>query len=305
MILKGELDILKFHTLNEMKMNAEQYFSKLIDMINRGQEELAKYTIKENNTIFPIKVEDLFYLKDILFKIKYRKSIFSDELNEVSELFRKFEKNPAVELNLDLNTKVNVENFRRRSLTYINNNNLCYNLSNYLYIENSPISKNVKFIDYYNFLTIRTGNCFGDMGLQNKTNTRTATIKAAGDCYLGYINIEQYYQFISSEKNQITNKEMIFIIQNSFFKKIPQNIFKTKYFNDFISINIMKGDYLFRENNESDYLYFIREGNIQLSISKINLKEINSLIKSFSSQIDITDDLISIIQYLFRLECPR
>ena len=82
MILKGELDILKFHTLNEMKMNAEQYFSKLIDMINRGQEELAKYTIKENNTIFPIKVEDLFYLKDILFKIKYRKSIFYDELNE-------------------------------------------------------------------------------------------------------------------------------------------------------------------------------------------------------------------------------
>ena len=42
-----------------------------------------------------------------------------EELNEVSELFRKFEKNPSVELKLDLNTKVPCLNSALSSIVFV------------------------------------------------------------------------------------------------------------------------------------------------------------------------------------------
>ena len=130
------------------------------------------------------------------------------------------------------------------------------------------------------------------MGLENKTQTRTATMQAVDDCFLGYIHIKYYSEFILFEKQKIAMKDLTFISENFFFKNIPPNIFKTKYYSYFILSDYAKGDYLFKENSDSDFFYFIKEGEVHLSMNNVNIREMNDIIKKLCEKIKQNDDLI-------------
>ncbi len=291
-ILRGEMKILKPILSAEVKITGEQYFIKLHELVKNNEIEIVRYIIKENHDIYPISQNDIYYLKDILFKIKYRKSIYSQDtlsFDMLNNLFSEFDKNLVDELSLT-STELSSDILKRKSINYLLNSQKNIKLKNYLFLENCMVTKNIKLYTYDHFHTLRTGNIFGDFGLENKTQTRTATIQAITDCQLGYINIKYYHEFISYEKQKIASRDLNFILSNFFFKNIPQNTFKQKYFSDFISCDYTKGDFLFTENSEADYIYFIKEGEVHLSISHINLKEINSLIKDLSEKLKITED---------------
>lgn len=297
MILKGEVQILKATVIKEKKMTAEQYFFYLDDQIRLGQEELVRIIIKENYNIYPININDITNLKDIIFMVRYRKSIYSlEELssNQLNELFLQFNKDPFQEINLDLKIEIPNEKLRRSSITYLKDTVKSYNVSSYLYLENSQM-KTVKCYFYENFLTLTTGDFFGDYGLENKTHTRTATIKAKEDCFLGIIDIKQYLELIYAEKQKIAIKDQLFILEHFLFKNISHNVFKLKYFANFICCKFIKDEYLFKQLSDLDYVYFILEGEISLSISNINFKEINVLIKNLCEKMKITDEIVSII----------
>lgn len=76
-------------------------------------------------------------------------------------------------------------------------------------------------------------------------------------------------------------KEIDFLVSNFFFRNISLSNFKTKYFYNFLRLELLKGTSLFKEKETCQKLYFIKEGEVELKLelSTIELmKLINHLI---------------------------
>ena len=73
--------------------------------------------------------------------------------------------------------------------------------------------------------------------------------------------------------------------------------FRKKYFSDFTLHEYFRGDAIFEDKVKIEYLYFIKEGEVELTLN-INLFELTNLIKSFSELFkhDITDEKYSIYE---------
>ena len=87
-------------------------------MVSKGDEELVRITIKENFYLYPIHMKDIHNLKNILFNIRLRKTIFSKEkfeANEVQDLFKNINRDPAIDLDLNLTTQIISDYIRRNS----------------------------------------------------------------------------------------------------------------------------------------------------------------------------------------------
>ena len=84
-------------------------------------------------------------------------------------------------------------------------------------------------------------------------------------------------------------KNSYFILENFFLKTISNCKFRKKYLNDFISEEYKFGDYLFKQNTELDYVYFISEIKVHLKIYNTNLIQINEMIKSLCDNLKITN----------------
>ena len=272
-------------------------------MMSKGQEELVRITIKENYHIYPIHIKDIYNMKNILFNMSLRKTIFSKErieVNKVQDLFYNFNRDPLIELNLNLTSEIPSDTIKRNSLKFIEKNLNNYNLVDYHYLESNQINRTIKFYDYETFHILKQGNYFGELGLENKSQTRTATIQALPDCYLGYINTDDYRSFISRENQNLITKNSDFLSENFFFKSISSIKFREKYLNDFICEEYKKGDYLFRQNTDFDYIYFICEGEVHLTINNTNFIQINTLIKTLCDNLNIPNIPFGII--IFNLD---
>ena len=117
-ILKGEVDIKRPIIFREDKITADQYFNQLLEMVSKGDEELVRITIKENFYLYPIHMKDIHNLKNILFNIRLRKTIFSKEkfeANEVQDLFKNINRDPLIDLDLNLTTQIISDYIRRNS----------------------------------------------------------------------------------------------------------------------------------------------------------------------------------------------
>jgi hypothetical protein len=75
--------------------------------------------------------------------------------------------------------------------------------------------------------------------------------------------------------------EVDFLISNFFFRNISLSNFRTKYFYNFLRVELLKGTPLFKEKEPCQKLYFIKEGEVELKLelSTIELiKLINHLV---------------------------
>ena len=93
------------------------------------------------------------------------------------------------------------------------------------------------------------------------------------------------------EKQKIIMIEVGFLTENFFYKTINPFIFQKKYFSEFLLCESIKGNCLFQENKVCDFLYFIKEGEIELKI-EANLIELNQLIKTLVIKSNITTDYV-------------
>ncbi len=109
--------------------------------------------------------------------------------------------------------------------------------------------------------------------------SRTATIQANKDTYLCYIYSDHYRDYILAEKQKLKIKEIKFFVECFLYNLISIPIFEKKCFSNFTYHELFRNETLYFEDDSLDYLYFIKEGEIELSLNK-NLLELHVLIKT-------------------------
>ena len=117
---------------------------------------------------------------------------------------------------------------------------------------------------------------FGDVALITNTQ-RNATVKAKKDCYLLSIIINDYNKVILEfQKKQFSIEIENFLNTYSFFRNF-ENDKIVKLFNCFTKIELFNGDYLYKQNMDSNSIYVIYSGSF-ISYSFVSFPWINDYI---------------------------
>ena len=135
----------------------------------------------------------------------------------------------------------------------------------------------ITLFKYKSFLQLKNNDFFGDSAMDKKT-VRNATIKTIDETHFCFLDNEHYNNFLKEEKNKISQREVKFLIANYFFNTVIESKFEKNYLNWFIYEEKQKDEFIIKENNPVDYLYFIKEGIVELSINK-NVFEIENIIQ--------------------------
>ena len=177
------------------------------------------------------------------------------------------------------------------------NKNLDLNFDEIIKDDFKSLILNKKFDFYYEELeemgTYSEGFTFGETELINKTN-RDLVIKSVTNCKLIYVNKFDYNRILkTTEEKALEKKADIFIKNFPLFKEwtIEQLI---KLFNYLVQENYNKYEYIYKQNDENEYLYFLEEGAIiqYANISFSWYKEYIEYIENFND--NLLDDLLKI-----------
>ena len=145
-------------------------------------------------------------------------------------------------------------------------------IQRYRILSNNVVRFKVNLFKYKNIIELGKGTFFGDTAL-DKLTTRNATIQTTDDTHFCFLGNNHYSSYIKLEKERLTNKEINFIVDNFFLKDIPYKLFEQKVFANFYYHELTKREIICQENQTLEYLYFIKEGIIELSIKK-NIPEL-------------------------------
>lgn len=115
------------------------------------------------------------------------------------------------------------------------------------------------------------------------------------DCDLGKISNEIYSEYILNENQKFKGKEISFLIENFIFQTVSVKLFKKNIFHEFVRLSFPKYSFIFKQNQITDYLYFICEGEVELSI-ELNLLQLNDLIQLLGTKLDPDNKKSKIIE---------
>jgi CRP-like cAMP-binding protein len=284
-ILKGKISILKPVSF-QTRMTSMEYYQFLKEYKKNNELHLIKLIISSNLQSFPIDIKDFDNLDDILIRVKLRKILLKNpNLMYLKNFFEEVNVNPK-KYGVDMNELTEISFFGQTAL-YENNltlilDNLIKNdnfnkLETYRYFENEIEKKNVTLFRMKNFMFMGPGNYFGDYAIDSNL-CRTATICAIEDTHFGFLEIPIYREYIQMEKQKLSTKEISFLIENFFFNSINNKVFEKKYFNHFFPEMFYKGNILFKDGENLEHIYFIKEGEIEIVLNR-NILEIYKIIK--------------------------
>ena len=152
-------------------------------------------------------------------------------------------------------------------------------------IENKFINIKYKFFLWkYNIVCdLGKGKSFGEVALKKGDNRRTATIMTKTDCIFGVLEKDEYQSLIKEfvEKARKINTESI--MHSKLFQNYREDLFDSHYFNCFKAIKKYKGDYIFNQNEKREYIYFIKNGDVQIELYS-SWNEIDKILDSLGNK---------------------
>jgi len=90
------------------------------------------------------------------------------------------------------------------------------------------------------------------------------------------------------------SKEILFLINNFFFKSIKISYFEKKYFPNYIAMNLKKKSSIYEQNQDLNKVYFIKSGEIELDFNGSVLDILDLLkslpVKNFPSKLNILEN---------------
>jgi CRP-like cAMP-binding protein len=288
-ILKGKVKILK-PVSNTEKLTSLEYYRHILSLRKENQKHLIKLHLKANQDAYPIRYQDVKNLEDIIFKFQYKKTLMArPSLDDIRKVFSQNQMNPkSYELSYENVAELREDTLKERIDVCINRqlSRLTSDLHSskmlqYRYVENEGERKSVVLFILNDFMTLETGQYFGDLALE-ASKERTATIITDQDTHLGYLESDIYREYILIRKKKFTLREILFLLENFFLSEIRKETFENKYFPCFIYEEFVKGDQLLKENESNKYVYFIKEGDVEIYTHK-NILEIHNIIKTLTS----------------------
>ena len=276
LIIDGKIDILK--PLPKIRsLTGKEYFLQLMKYRRENEKYLYSLCVQENSINYEIRPKDkelipYIYLSYRLIDLRKKKFV---DFKLVFELLNISPKELGLDKDKLDSTKYMFKNIKqiKSRIPKITEDDLKY----YSFIEENETKRDVTIFEYESFLILNKNQYFGESATSEKVG-RNATLRTIENCYLGYIDINLYNANFLQDKIEIFNKKVNFLHSDFFFEKISLLKFERKYFNYFISETYENNNYIYNENTDSNFVYFIEEGTVELTTTK-SILEIQLLLK--------------------------
>jgi len=173
----------------------------------------------------------------------------------------------------------------------------------YIHNQNIGERKEITLYTYFYLTSIGFGQVIGENSFNedqnqqgsnrhnyNKKNTMNEpglsniTVIAESNCHMGYLRVEDFKYCLKDIYEKFKKEHVLFLIENPLLHGIFKSTFEKNYYYYFKQLHPKSGERLFSEGSSIDCLYFIKEGEFQISIDK-NLLELNTLIKQLGGEI--------------------
>ena len=279
-ILSGKVNIMKL-CQDTILLTGFEYFQYLYRLYNKNDLYLIEVIIDKNKDIFPISKYELNEMNLIVFSILIDEYLSEGSFFSISSVCEKcfidLTKYSNIELDkLNNSQKLDDILFRNKKEIFEKipkyNANIKKNFKPFITIKNKIP---VKIFKYYNFLQRGVYGSLGDFAL-DKNMKQNSTIIAEEPTELCYLTKSEYTYLLKQENKKLKLKEAIFLKDNFIFKRINKK-FESIYFDHFIYEECKDGHELFTQNEPVEYIYFLKEGTIELNIY-MNTRELFNLI---------------------------
>ena len=127
------------------------------------------------------------------------------------------------------------------------------------------------------------GKSFGEVALQKGDNRRTATIITKTNCVFGILEKDDYQVLIKEYMEKARKINTQSLLNTKLFYNYREDLFDTHYFNCFKAIKKYKSEYLFKQNEKREYIYFIKKGDVQIEHIS-TWKELDKIIEALGNQ---------------------
>ena len=293
-ILSGKITILKPRKFL-IKMNLQEYISYLFLLLKEKEDYLFNEIILNNCTQMPItSVDEIKILYKIFFKMTLKLNIENGNIDNNRCLKVFFERNyqSFSEYNIDMKNLEILETIKltragkRKWADYLLDKCILTkgDLRTYERYKEYNEKKNIICYVYDSFLYLGPGFFFGDSALEERVNKRNATIRAEEDSVLGFLKSVDYLNMIAPQRKIEKMKEIYFLVNNFFFKNIKVSIFEKNLFHLFTLNESTRGTKLFSCNTKPKYLFFLKGGNLSLTLD-CSIIDINNIIEKICNHV--------------------
>jgi len=119
---------------------------------------------------------------------------------------------------------------------------------------------------------------------------RLYTVIVDEDTHFGIINKNTFDTYLREISLNEHFKDQKFLLTSKVFLNVNSFIFKRSYYDLFKKFKIRKNDMLVEEYVDTEYMYFLKSGEYEISI-KMNLLQLNDLLKTMGFCYVIDTDL--------------
>ena len=268
-ILKGKVAILVFQP-EYYNMTEEEYILHLLKLKKNNENECIRQTIIHNQLIYPI--EDNF---DSLFKGLIQRKTTGGVYLENENILKRADE---VYCYLKMKNYKDIKKISPNDYIKINRiDNSIIEKSGLNYDEKGNKRNRVLIMGYQLVNYFETGQTFGEVALENSSNKRIATIIATEDCDIVYI-VKKEYDLLIKDSIERTIRNFYNVIYSfRLFKFITRFSFDKLYYNYFVYRKFNKGNFLIRQDEECNDLYFIFKGEFEVFTER-NIIEVNNLL---------------------------
>ena len=111
------------------------------------------------------------------------------------------------------------------------------------------------------------GDSFAEITLKKNDNKIKSTIIAKTDCLLCYLERDEYRNLINEFVNNARKINVDSLLHSKLFYNYNSDSFNIHYFSYFTPIKKAKGDYLFRQKDVRQNIFFIKNGGVQIEFT--------------------------------------
>ena len=272
LILKGEISVLvsKPHSF---VLTEEEYILHLMKLKKNHMNELINQCLKLNHLIYPIDENFDTLLKGLANK-KTKGGIYLDNpkiLNKAKEVYF-YIKNSEIK-----NRKKYISPNQ-----YIENSKV---IKEKLKINEEKKTESQVLIPIYEIVNkCKTGQCFGEIALNNISSKRTATVISTQECHFGIIQRREYNDLIKNAIERAKKNFLNIIDDYKIFNQVSNYILERNYYKLFVITKIEKGINIITEGEICKNLFFICNGEFEIYTCK-NIYEVNELIIYYKNYI--------------------
>ena len=295
-IFNGQLKVLVLRPY-EFYMTEEEYIYFLLQSRLHNQIHIINQCLRLNLLVYPISCDNFDdFVKDLSNK-ESKTGAYTDfkyVVKKAKEIIEKISKEKESPNNDNNNNKIiispeeyikmyDISNNVKYNTKIINNfinNNLNHAMENRIKLIMKDRKKVIIPI-YEVFSELESGYYFGELSLESSEHLREASIISVKDeSFIGYINKKDYALLIHESIDKRKKNIFSVISYFSLYKTINQAFFDKKYLNFFKDKAFHVNSYLFYEGDECDKMYFIIEGEYEISVNK-NIIEVNEMIINY------------------------